>query len=93
MTPLLWCHGAYDGKVLNHQQFLGIQRLLKEGVDVTTYTYPCAHESYNLQEVNDMAEFLDNALFPKVPKEKVIAEFVASVKYLFDEHEADNYKP
>lgn len=90
MTPLLWAHGAYDNKVLFHQQALGVQRLEKEGIDVTTKTYPCAHESYKLQEINDMAEFVDNVLFPKVPQQVATAEFVASVKYLFDQN-TDQY--
>ncbi len=92
MTPLLWAHGKYNNKVLFHQQALGVQRLMKEGIDVTTKTYPCAHESYNLQEINDMAEFVDDALFPKVPQQVATAEFVASVKYLFD-HNTDQYNP
>lgn len=92
MTPLLWAHGAYDGKVLYQQQALGVQRLMNEGIDVTAKTYPCGHESYNLQEVKDMAEFVDNVLFPKVPEHVATAEFVASVKYLFEQN-TDQYKP
>lgn len=90
MTPLLWTHGTFDNKVLCHQQMYGVQRLEKEGIDVTQKKYPCAHESFKLQEINDMAEFVDNALFPKVPKQVATAEFVASVKYLFD-HNTDQY--
>jgi len=92
MTPLLWAHGAYDNKVLFMQQALGTQRLMKEGIDVTVRTYPCAHESYNSQEINDMAEFVDDVLFPKVTTQVATAEFVASVKYLFD-HNTDQYNP
>ena len=95
MTPLLWAHGAYDGKVLHHASTLGINRLLKEGVDVTAKTYPCAHESYNLEEIKDMAEFIDDVLFPKVPKQVATVEFVACVNYLFDQNaeQYEQYKP
>lgn len=90
MTPLLWAHGVFDNKVLFHQQALGVQRLEKEGIDVIQKNYPCAHESFQLQEIKDMAEFVDHVLFPKVPKQMATAEFVASVKYLFD-HNTDQY--
>ena len=70
----------------------GVLRLENEGIDVTQKKYPCAHESYKLEEIKDMAEFVDNALYPKVPKQVATAEFVTSVKYLFD-HNTDQYNP
>lgn len=97
MTPLLWCHGSYDGQVLHHASRLGVNRLRNEGIDVHDMSYPCGHESYNLKEIEDMAEFIDDVLFPKVPSKDVMndvitAEFVSSVMYLFEQN-AEQYNP
>ena len=62
-----------------------------------TAGWPCGHESYNLKEIEDMAEFIDDVLFPKVPpkdvmKDVITAEFVSSVMYLFEQN-AEQYNP
>ncbi|KAL7542010.1 hypothetical protein ACHAXR_011442 [Thalassiosira sp. AJA248-18] len=91
MTPLFWAHGLYDECVLIQQQVLGIQKLRDRGIEVIAKSYPVGHESHDSQEIVEMAEFLDNTLFPKVDFESIRhaevgeeAEFLASVKHLLD---------
>ena len=98
MTPLFWAHGKYDEKILFEQQVLGVQRLRDRGVEVTTKVYPVGHESCNSQEIEAMADFLDDVLFPKVefeclhppfvsqPSDTTSAEFLASLRYLFQQN-------
>mmetsp|Transcript_24006 Transcript_24006/g.43027 ORF Transcript_24006/g.43027 Transcript_24006/m.43027 type:complete len:297 (-) Transcript_24006:1514-2404(-) len=92
-TPLFWAHGLYDENVLIEQQVLGIQKLRNRGINVTARTYPVGHESFDSQEIIEMAEFLDDTLFPKVdlesilPRELTMAELLASVNHFFDNNE------
>ena len=64
--PLFWGHGTYDDKVLFEQQQFGIEALTNEfGLPynkITSTQYPMGHESCS-QEMNHLAEFLDNVLF------------------------------
>lgn len=61
-TPLLWAHGQFDDKVLFEQQAFGIERLRKEGVEVTGREYPMGHESHP-EEIETLASFVDQAIF------------------------------
>lgn len=102
MTPLFWSHGKYDEHILIEQQVLGCRKLMDRGVDVTQVTYPVGHESFGAVEIEEMADFVDDVLFPKVTFEELqepsfqyqdvqeeteTAEFLASLKYLFDQNE------
>jgi len=62
-TPLYWGHGQYDDKVLFEQQAHGVEILRNVGVDVTDEFFPMGHMSHP-QEVENMAEFVEKALFP-----------------------------
>ena len=90
MTPLFWAHGENDDQILIQQQVLGVQTLGNRGINITTKTYPVGHESCDSQEIVEMAEFLDETLFPKIdiesilPEELETAKFFASVKNMFD---------
>ena len=61
-TPLFWGHGRYDDKVLFEQQAHGVDILKEKGVHVIAKDYPIGHAS-NQQEMDDLAEFLDNLLY------------------------------
>ena len=92
-SPLFWAHGLYDEKVLIEQQVLGVQKLSDRGISVTACSYPVGHESFDSQEIVQMAQFMDETLFPKVDVESIHnaevadAEFLASVESLFDTNE------
>jgi lysophospholipase-2 len=67
-TPLFWGHGKYDDKVLFEHQFFGVKKLRDQGVPVTHTEYPIGHGS-DPDEMDDMAAFLDSALFGDDTKE------------------------
>ena len=60
-TPLLWCHGRYDDKVLFEQQAFGVDKLREEGVKVTDKAYDMGHESHP-DEMVAFAKFLEATL-------------------------------
>ncbi len=66
LTPLFWAHGEYDEVVRHEQQMFGVRKLRDRGVDVTVKSYPVGHESYDYEEIEAMAEFIDDVLYPKV---------------------------
>lgn len=81
-TPLFWAHGQFDDKILHEQQLYGVNKLEGEGVDVIACSYPVGHESYNSEEIDDMAGFLESVLCPqtetvKVPKYAQVDEETA----------------
>lgn len=61
-TPLFWGHGTMDDKVLFEQQAFGVQKLRSQGVDVVDQSYRMGH-SRHPDEMDYLAEFVDNALF------------------------------
>ena len=60
-TPLLWCHGRYDDKVLFEQQAFGVGKLREAGVKVTDKAYDMGHESHP-DEMVAFANFLEATL-------------------------------
>lgn len=61
-TPLFWGHGRMDDKVLFEQQAFGVNKLREQGVEIVDRAYPMGHMSHP-DEVDYLAEFVDNALF------------------------------
>ena len=60
-TPLLWCHGRFDDKVLFEQQSFGVGKLRESGVKVKDTFYDIGHESHP-EEMAAFADFLEAAL-------------------------------
>lgn len=58
LTPLLWCHGRYDDKVLFEQQAFGVDKLREAGVKVIDSAYDMGHESHP-EEMVAFASFLE----------------------------------
>jgi len=81
LTPLFWAHGEYDDIVRHEQQMFGVRKLRDRGVDVTVKSYPVGHESCDYEEIEAMAEFIDDVLYPKV-----------DVRDL-QQHEHETYQP
>ena len=71
-TPLFWAHGEYDDKVLFGHQKFGIEKLKNDGgaTDVTSKSYKMGHES-NIQEIQDLAMFLDRVFFGQSNKDEL----------------------
>lgn len=93
-TPLFWAHGKYDNKIKFENQVRGVNQLRKFGVDVSARAYPVGHESSNNEEIEAMAEFLDDVLYPKVdiedfppppPFDVYEPEFVHSAPFVKDD--------